>query len=368
MAGLAPPAPPAALIALIAPAAPAAPAAPDPISYAYSTGSSFSAFAKFNGKKYFAWRHNMEIQLRALAQWEVVDGTLTTPVPLDPANPTPDEVCTSTAWTIHVACAYAEITLRVEDNFGEVIATIDNPHDVWTTLKSSYGSCQSGIQAVINAELTLACWDGRTLITEHCDHMKTLRTRLTAAGFAISAIQFYQHFVNSLPADYNMVMAVHNPITLNYSIDVLCDQFCAIKLQKELRTTKEGGTVEDTIALLAKQKESKFTGRSDTKQGSDKDKGELLSRGKKLKVSCWGCGKKGHYQRDCWSLKKTEKRETRWRIRRQQCQDCTCRKHQTRTAGRWYAPVSQGVQGRVLCRRGWYSKILYRHGGIKPLC
>jgi len=85
MAGLAPP------------AAPAAPAAPDPISYAYSTGSSFSAFAKFNGKNYFAWRRNMEIQLRALAQWEVVDGTLTAPVPLDPANPTPDEVRTSTA-------------------------------------------------------------------------------------------------------------------------------------------------------------------------------------------------------------------------------------------------------------------------------
>jgi len=113
----------------------------------------------------------MEIQLRALAQWEVVDGTLTAPVPLDPANPTPDEVRTSTAWTICVAHAYAEIALRVEDDFGEVIATIDNPHDMWTTLESIYGSRQSGIQAVINAELTLACWDGRTLITEHHDHI-----------------------------------------------------------------------------------------------------------------------------------------------------------------------------------------------------
>ena len=230
-------------------APPAAPAAPDPISYAYSTRSSFSAFAKFNGKNYFMWRRNMEIQLKVLAQWEVVDGTLTAPVPLDPANPTPDELHASTAWTIRVARAYAEIALRVEDDFGEVIATIDNPHDTWTTLESSYGSRQSGIQAVINAELTLACWDGKT---EHRDHMKTLRTRLTAAGLAISAIQFYQHFVNSLPADYDIVVAVHDPIPLNYSIDILCDRFRAIELRKELHTTKEGGTAEDLIALLAK--------------------------------------------------------------------------------------------------------------------
>jgi len=186
------------------------------------------------------------------AQWEVVDGTLTAPVLLDPANPTPDELHASTAWTIRVAHAYAEIALRVEDDFGEVIATIDNPHDAWTTLESSYGSRQSGIQAVINAELTLACWDGKTPITEHCDHMKTLRTRLTAAGLAISAIQFYQHFVNSLPADYDIVVAVHDPIPSNYLIDVLCDQFHAIELWKELHTTKEGGTAEDLIALLAK--------------------------------------------------------------------------------------------------------------------
>jgi len=41
----------------------------------------------------------------------------------------------------------------VEDNFGDVIATNNDPHE---TLESSYGSQQSGIQeAVVDAELTL---------------------------------------------------------------------------------------------------------------------------------------------------------------------------------------------------------------------
>lgn len=163
---------------------------------------------------------------------------------------------------------------------------------------------QPGIQAVINAELTLAHWDGKTPITEH---MKTLHTHLTAAGLTISPIEFYQHFINSLPADFDMVVAIHGPIPSNYSIDVLCDQFCAIKLRKELRTTKGGDTTEDPLALLAKQKGSKAAGKSDTKRGGDKDKDESTSKGKKLKVSCWGCKKRGHYQHDCHSPKKKEK-------------------------------------------------------------
>src|SRR5258706_12188610 len=149
----------------------------DPLPYAYSTGNAFASFAKFNGKNYFAWRRKMETQLRAHAQWEVVTGVITAPTPHDPTKPTPDETRLEEAWKLQAARAYAEIALRVDDDYGEVIAAITDPHQAWTTLESSYGSQQAGIQSVINAELTLARWDGRTSINEHRDHMKALRTR-----------------------------------------------------------------------------------------------------------------------------------------------------------------------------------------------
>ena len=157
----------------------------------------------------------------------------TAPVPVDAQNPTAEETCKMDAWRLRVARAYAEIALRVEDDYREVIAAITDPHAAWTMLESSYGSQQSSIQSVINAELTLAKWDGAKPINDHRDHMKTLHTRLSDAGLSISNLQFYNYFVNSLPAEFDVIVAVHNPAP-DYSVDALCECFRAIELRKGL--------------------------------------------------------------------------------------------------------------------------------------
>ena len=191
----------------------------------------------------------------------------------------------------------------MDNDLGDVFATYDDPHNAWVMLETSYGSCQSGIQAVINAELTLMQWDSQTPITTFRDHMKALCTHLAAASLTITALQFYQHFINSLPAEYDMVVAVHNPVPSNYSIDILCEKFRAIELCKELcTTTTGGGTSEDSVALLAKQKGSKGSGRVE----SGCRGGSSGSKGKRVNITCYGCGKKGHYKHECCSPKKQE--------------------------------------------------------------
>jgi hypothetical protein len=261
----------------------------EPLPYAYSTGNAFSAFAKFDGKNYFTWRRNMQTQLKALGQWEVVDGSVTAPTIATPGSPSQDGARALAAWKLRAARAYAEIALRVEDDYGDAIASIDNPHDCWTILETSYGSRQSGMQAVANAELTLARWDGQTPITTHRDHMKTLRTRLAGAGLDITAMQFYQHFVNPLPAEYDMIIAIHDPIPSNYSIDTLCERFRAIELRKELRTTKEGGTSVDPVALLAKQKGSKGAGKFESTRGGKSESSRIHNRSLSASLSCCCC-------------------------------------------------------------------------------
>jgi hypothetical protein len=267
----------------------AATAANEPLPYAYSTGNAFAAFAKFNGKNYFAWREKMVTQRRALGQWMVVNGTTRAPVPATIGHPTPDETRQMEAWELRAARAYAEMALRVEDGYGGVISNITDPHEAWTALERGYGSQQSGIQAVINAELTLSRWDGMTPITDHRDYMKELRTRLSAAGFAITDLQFYNHFVNSLPADFDMIVAVHDP-SPHYSVDTLRERFRAIELRRELRTSRVGGTTDDSIALWAKYKGSKSIDKPNLGQGEGKGD-RPGGRTWKQKGTCWGCGK-----------------------------------------------------------------------------
>lgn len=48
----------------------------------------------------------------------------------------------------------------------------------WKVVEGTSGrSQQSGIQGVINAELTLVKWDSQTTIIAHRDYMKGLRTQ-----------------------------------------------------------------------------------------------------------------------------------------------------------------------------------------------
>jgi len=148
-----------------APIASIAPAAPEPLTYMYSTGNASAAFAKFNGKNYFVWRRSMVTQLPTHGQWEVVDGSV-----VDQPIQLPRKSVTQTLGT----SVQLTHTLQLDNDYGETIATISNPHQAWMMLESSYGSQQSAIQAVINAKLTLARWNGQTLVMAHRNHMKAV--------------------------------------------------------------------------------------------------------------------------------------------------------------------------------------------------
>lgn len=120
--------------------------------------------------------------------------------------------------------------------------------------------------------------------------MKTLCTRLAGADLATTDLGFYNHFVNSLPADYDVVIAVCDPSPL-YSVDTLCERFRAIELRrKELRTSK--------LVLLVKRGESKSVKTPNAGQGGEKSNQRVGSPWKQ-KGTCWGCGKAWFRGHDC---------------------------------------------------------------------
>ena len=82
----------------------------------------------------------METQVRALGQWEVIDGIIMAPVPVDVNAPTPYESKALAARKLRAAHAYAEIALRVEEDLGDVFRVDDGPHNAWVMIKSSDSS------------------------------------------------------------------------------------------------------------------------------------------------------------------------------------------------------------------------------------
>ena len=163
-----------------------------------------------------------------------------------------------------------------------MIATTDDPHQTWVMPYGRYGSQQSGIQAVINSELTLARWDGQSPIITCHDDMK--HTRLAASGPTITAIQFYRHLTNSLPAEYDMVVAVHDPSPPT------------TRLTSYAKDSVPLSSVESCVPLRMRY----TRGPSCSARGAEGIQGQWKvirnsrssSKGKRPSITLYGCGKR----------------------------------------------------------------------------
>ena len=214
----------------------------DPLPFAYSTRNAFEAYAKFNSNKIL----HVEKQLRALSQCDIVNGTITHPVPVDSRN---QGLCGDST--------------RVEGDYGKVIAAIIDPHATWTMLERCYWSQQSSIQSVIN--------DGQTPANQHRDHVKTLRTRSADAGLFITNLQFYNYFINSLPAEFAFITPI--PITCYVSASALSNS------ERVYAPPSHGGTSDDPIAPLAKNEGFQDIGWSNGGPQAGKEHGDRWFRG-----------------------------------------------------------------------------------------
>ena len=146
-----------------------------PLPYSVSTGSAFSAYEKLHGaSNYHEWRVSTRALLHALRQWAVITGTATAPTPVDPANPTPDELAAQEAWHVRSWSLYIEITYRVDTSIKTVIGDLEDLKLIWELLERRYGARQHGLQALLWAKLNQMRWDGEGGIIGHRDTMVAL--------------------------------------------------------------------------------------------------------------------------------------------------------------------------------------------------
>ena len=254
-----------------------------PLPYLVSTGSAFSTYEKLHGaSNYHEWRVSTHALLHALCQWVVITGTATTPTPINPTNPTPDELAAQEAWHVRSWSLYIEITYWVDTSIKTVISDLEDPKLIWELLEWRYGARQHGLQVLLQAKLNQMRWDGEGSIVGHCDMMVALQSEMAAAGLLITDNQFYEHFLNSLPWKLDFFVTMYNNLQAN--VNSLCNQFTKYEMQLKVASICEGKTGEASGSdmALASQPTSSTKGKGKAKKRDLTD------------VTCYRCGKKGH--------------------------------------------------------------------------
>jgi hypothetical protein len=249
--------------------------------------SAYQVFLKLHGDNYFSWRASMESMLRSLSQWEVVTGQYPAPTQAITDAPTADELRIEKAWDLRKERAYTEIDLRVEDQQRITIRTNRDPHQAWLTLKNVYGSRLANTRAALLAEITRIRYDGVSGILEHQNKMDMLRMKLTEAGHTIPESLYLNFFINSLPEEYDSLVN-----TVDFELDSVEEVVSKLR-QMEI---KKGLRMVDTETVFASQKRAQRQRPPRNAQGA----GDNTDRRSKVHSStCYNCGERGHWARNC---------------------------------------------------------------------
>ena len=261
-----------------------------PLPYSVSTDSAFSAFEKLRGaSNYHEWRVSTRALLHALRQWGVITGMATAPIPVDPVAPTPDESAALDAWQVRSWALYIEIMYRCDTSVKATIGELEDPKLIWEMLEQQYGARQHGPQSVLRAKLNQTRWDGEGGIMAHRDIMVGLRSEMAAAGLPISDQQFYEHFLDSLPRALDAFVTMYDDPSAN--VDSLCDRLTRYEMRLKVANIRDGKVAGSLGSATAFYSQS---------ASSTKDKGKGKGKQRDLtKVTCYGCGKKGHLKRKC---------------------------------------------------------------------
>ena len=137
------------------------------------------------------------------------------------------------------------------------------------------------------------------MVIDHINTLNTLFSQLTAMGHSIETGERAEILLQSLPDSYDQLII---NITNNIEVLVFDDIATAVLEEESRRKSKQDrpGGSQQAEALTV------MRGRS-TERGPSGSQNRSISKSKSKKsVKCHHCGKKAHYKRECWHLKKNE--------------------------------------------------------------
>ena len=232
---------------------------------------------KLNNKNYYAWSYRMEIRLRKLGVWSIVNGMESRPVGSDNHK-------VVKAWQTRVDLALSEIIGEVSDQQLVHTRVSRNPADIWERLQATHVSQGLGSIIATWQRLFTLKKTNDTSVQAHASVIRELADRLTGLGDGPSETLMVSVLMLSLPESYS---------TLIISLDTHDDRTnFDFVVQRCMNEEARQATAHDSTA----NKSQAF--HADTTR----------TKRNKADITCYKCGKKGHYRNECPDLKNEEEK------------------------------------------------------------
>lgn len=227
--------------------------------------------SKLGNENYYAWSYRMEMRLRKLGVWSLVDGSESRPVGSDNTK-------VVKAWRTRMDLALCEIVSEVED--GQLVHTrfSRDPVEVWKRLKSVHQSEGLGSAISIWQRLFMMKKTQETSIQEHASTIREIADRLTGLGDKPSDTLLVAILMLSLPPSYSSLVISLDSHSNKNDFDFVVHR-CMNEEARQVATKQgvPGRKGAENVAFHA----------------------DLKPRRDRKDITCFKCQKKGHYQNEC---------------------------------------------------------------------
>ncbi|KNA08435.1 hypothetical protein SOVF_162690, partial [Spinacia oleracea] len=211
----------------------------------------------------------------------------------------PTEITDNVKWNEMDGNAISNLHLALADGVLSSVAEKKTAKEIWNTLTKLYEAKSLHNKIFLKRRLYTLRMMEETSMTDHINTLNTLFSQLTTMGHNVETGERAEILLQSLPDSYDQLI-----INLTNNVETLVfDNVAAAILEEESRRKNKedraGGSQQAEALTMMR-------GRSMERGSSGSHYQNRSKSVSKKNAKCHHCGKKGHYNRECWLLKKNE--------------------------------------------------------------